>query len=280
MKNLRIKIPFILNTNAYTGAVLLITLLVIFSKTIEKAEGFVAVVIIICVLMVLNGLSNILLEKVDYSNVYQVKEKEKILGISNNNGTNYIMLFTFLLISAIWLGAQSRIGQITYLIIILPLFATVCFVVIGMVLHMLNNNFETPSYFIGYAFLFFMLGSWSKGAIANTYGEERIDSLFEKSEYTTKYYVNLFPDEDSAKNYRLPADIHVYHENHEGDETLTSVKCIRIEKAYLPNGGYVSFSYNEYNEEDEKNLRFGKKVDLTDSSGKNWYVELVDRKVK
>lgn len=276
MKNLRIIIPFILNTNAYAGAVLLITLLVIFSKTIEKAEGFVAVVIIICVLMVLNGVANILLEeKVGYSNVYQVKDKEKILGVSNNNGTNYIMLFIFLLISAIWLGVQPRIGQITYLIIILPLFATVCFVVIGMVLHMLNNSFETPSALIGYAFLFFMLGSWSKGAIANTYGEERIDSFFEKSEYTTKYYVNLFPDEDSAKNYRLPADIFVYYE--EGDETSSSVKCIRIGKAYFPNGGYVSFSDDG---EDEKNLRFGKKVDLTDSSGKNWYVELVDRKVK
>jgi len=277
MKNLRIKLPFILNTNAYAGAVLLITLLVIFSKTIEKAEGFVAVVIIICVLMVLNGVANILLEKTDYSNVYQVKDKEKILGVSNNNGTNYIMLFIFLVISAIWLGVQSRIGRITYLIIILPLFATVCFVVIGMVLHMLNNNFEMPSSLIGYAFLFYMLGSWSKGAIANTYGEERIDSFFEKSEYTTKYYVNLFPNEDSAKNYRLPADIHVYYEDHEGDETSTSVKCIRIEKAYFPNGGYVSFSDNG---DDEENLRFGKKVDLTDSSGKDWYVELVDEKVK
>ena len=89
--------------------------------------------------------------------------------------------------------------------------------------------------------------------------------------------MNLFPNEDNATNYRLPADIHVYYENYEGDETSTSVKCIRIEKAYFPNGGYVSFSYNG---EDKKNLRFGGKVDLTDSSGKNWYVELVDKKVK
>jgi len=113
------------------------------------------------------------------------------------------------------------------------------------------------------------------------YKEEKIGSIFEKAEYTTQYYVNLFPKNSDSKNYRVKADIYsVVSENSYTDGDSEKVAYNReyyIERAYFPNGGSVSFEDNVGSGE---SLVLNKKEYLVDDDGEEWYVELTNVKVK
>lgn len=77
-----------------------------------------------------------------------------------------------------------------------------------------------------------------------------------------EYYVNLFPAEDSQKNYRVPGLIY----KEENGYNLAIV--------YWSNGGETTFD-GEW-----RTVVLGEKVKLKDDEGKEWYVELTKTKVK
>ena len=52
-----------------------------------------------------------------------------------------------------------------------------------------------------------------------------------------------------------------------------SERIYLIEKAFFSKGRYISFG--DY---DLEPLKIGKKITLTDNSGRTWYVELTDKK--
>lgn len=73
-----------------------------------------------------------------------------------------------------------------------------------------------------------------------------------------KYYVNLFPEEDSQKNYRVPGLVFV----DEGGFSLFEV--------FWSNGGTTTFENHSH----DSKLIIGEKVFIEDDEGEDWYVEL------
>jgi hypothetical protein len=64
-------------------------------------------------------------------------------------------------------------------------------------------------------------------------GEARPGAFHEKTDYSAKVYVNVFPDGDKSKNYKLPADMSKVSDD--------GGAAYNIEKVYWPNGGYFEF---------------------------------------
>jgi hypothetical protein len=102
---------------------------------------------------------------------------------------------------------------------------------------------------------------------------EKIGGIFEKSEYTTNYYINLFPENSETKNYLVKAQIHVFTEEY--DEN-TSERVYRLQEAYFPNGGKITF----YDYGDSESLSLNEKVYLKDDSGRYWDIVLTPQKCK
>ncbi|MFT9486642.1 MAG: hypothetical protein ACH0QD_04635 [Tepidibacillus sp.] len=75
-----------------------------------------------------------------------------------------------------------------------------------------------------------------------------------------KYYVNLYPG-DGVKNYRVLADV-----SKEGE--------YYINKAYFPNGGFITFE-NAYA---ITPIQFNNKIEIHDDQNRTWYVELTPLK--
>lgn len=109
-------------------------------------------------------------------------------------------------------------------------------------------------------------------AYTKNFGSEIIGSFFEKHEYKTQYYVNLFADKGYAKNYRVVADVHVYSTTEEDGEDTYTTKHIVIERVYWPNGGYSIF--------DDCELESGDNGYCTDNDDRTWYIELTNKKPK
>ncbi len=116
------------------------------------------------------------------------------------------------------------------------------------------------------------------------YSNTQIGSLFERSNYKEKYWVNLFPNENNDKNYRVPADIIAtfYTSENECENNFgvnepceQSERLYLISKAYFNNGGYITFDDTEESE----SLKINEKVLITDVDGKEWWIELTDKKV-
>lgn len=101
-----------------------------------------------------------------------------------------------------------------------------------------------------------------------------LGSLFEKEEYKAYYYVNMFPSEYVAKNYRVKAEIiATWDEWSDGERQ----RAYRIEKAFMPNGGIISFENNAY---DNDPLEIGEKININDDKGREWYIMLTAEKAK
>ena len=103
-------------------------------------------------------------------------------------------------------------------------------------------------------------------------GSTQIDSILEKPEYREQYYVYMYPEGSLSKNYKLEADIYSNLTEYEDNK----VREYFIEKAYFPNGGYITF------EDDLRmtSLEIDKKVSITDDENKDWKVVLTKEKVK
>lgn len=209
--------------------------------------------------------------------VHFIKTKEEFTNMSSI-GTYFIVLLIF------YFGQFSfdyikPMGTNIFIVMVL-----VCIIFCIRILiweGLERKNFVSPIT-IGHALAIYLLFAWGKNSYIRTYGDEIIGSYFEKSEYNTQYYVNVFPDDEGSKNYRLPAEIHVYSETEEGEtsedrfgqehtETYTT-KYIIIEKAFWPNGGYLDF--------DDCQLEIGDKVLCSDQEGRDWYIELTNEKVR
>lgn len=98
---------------------------------------------------------------------------------------------------------------------------------------------------------------------AKYYGNQ-IGSLFEQGEYEATYYVNLFENENRAKNYRVVAEIY----RTEGKYTLISVQW--------PNGGELTF----YDTGWDYPVKPYEKIEVKDDNGETWFVELTKDRVQ
>lgn len=95
------------------------------------------------------------------------------------------------------------------------------------------------------------------------WGTNTIGSFFSRNEFEAQYYVNIFPENSKAKNYRLVADIHQYDSG-----------IIFLKKVYWPNGGYSTF------DDLGDGLNFEYETRWIDNNEKVWRVELTRDKVK
>ena len=107
------------------------------------------------------------------------------------------------------------------------------------------------------------------------WGSKIPGSFFERAEYEEMFYVNLFPDGQKVKSYRVPALIRASVESDiDYDDKSYSWREYRIQFAAMPNGGQVSF----YSADDF--LELGKSVTIFDDYGKYWRIELTDEPAK
>lgn len=103
------------------------------------------------------------------------------------------------------------------------------------------------------------------------WGSKIPGAFFERSDYQGMFYVNLFPDGQKVKSYRVPAVIRAtIVEEGRGDDCY-SWREYRIEFAAMPNGEKVTFdNADEY-------LELKTIVPLYDDNGRCWGVELTDQ---
>ncbi|MHB8065804.1 MAG: hypothetical protein ACYDG2_24840 [Ruminiclostridium sp.] len=118
----------------------------------------------------------------------------------------------------------------------------------------------------------------------NYWGTTTIGSFFEKNYYTTQYYVNLFPDKNNAKNYRVKADIisdiiEWDGTDNEENSFTNSKRVYWLKKVYFNNSGYITFDKVIENADDDSGLEVDEKVHLIDDKGEEWWAELTKEKV-
>lgn len=92
-----------------------------------------------------------------------------------------------------------------------------------------------------------------------------IGSIYEATDYTQNFYVLMFPDKDSVKNYKVPAQIY----STMGD----TGRVYHIECAYMPNGGVIKFDEYQY-------LIPNKLKAVDDVNEDSWRIELIDEKAE
>lgn len=209
--------------------------------------------------------------------VHFIKTKEEFTNMSNIG--NYLMVLLIFFVGQFSFDYLKPVGPTIFLVLILTCIIFCFRILIWEGLE--RKNFVSPIT-IGHALAIYLLFAWGKNSYIRSYGDEILGSYFEKSEYKTQYYVNVFPDDEGSKNYRLPADIHVYSETEEGEtsedrfgqehtESYTT-KYIIVDKVFWPNGGYLDF--------DDCQLEIGDKVLCSDQEGRDWYIELTNEKVR
>ena len=118
-----------------------------------------------------------------------------------------------------------------------------------------------------------------KPVIVRFWGVPEIGHLFEKRKpYDTDYYVNLFPRNAEAKNYRLKARITVSEDNCYGSDNGSEddFDCypgpIYLNRVTWPNGGASYF--------EECDIEINQKKLCWDNEKREWLVELTDQRVK
>lgn len=209
--------------------------------------------------------------------VHFIKPKAELTNMSNIG--NYLMVLLIFFTGQFSFDYLKPLGPTIFIVLVLVCVIFCIRIIIWEGLD--RKNFISPIT-IGHALAIYLLFSWGKNSYIRSYGDEIIGSYFEKSQYKTKYYVNVFPDDNESKNYRLQADIHVYSDTEEGEtsedrfgqehtETYTT-KYIILEKVFWPNGGYLDF--------DDCQLEIGDKVYCSDQDGRYWYIELTNEKVR
>lgn len=108
--------------------------------------------------------------------------------------------------------------------------------------------------------------------LVSPFASERIGSVFEKAEYTTYYWVNMFPENSLTKNYQVKAKIHVFTDS---DEDY-SERRYEIEEAYFPDGGTITF----YEYGCDEFLKINERVAIRDDQKRDWDIVLLDIKAK
>lgn len=124
------------------------------------------------------------------------------------------------------------------------------------------------------------LAIWMIGSsVVSHYGTKIPGSSFERDNYEELFYVNLFPDGQKVKSYRVPAMVSASYEasssytDGNGDAQDVFEHVYRIQFAILPNGGKVSFN------DPYEALELGKIVTMFDVDKRYWGIELTNRSV-
>jgi hypothetical protein len=91
----------------------------------------------------------------------------------------------------------------------------------------------------------------------------------EKGDYEAKVYVNLFPDDDSTKNYRLVGDIERSSDCDSDGESSSCYSSYYLHKITFPDEGHIAF--------DDCTIELHKKNYCQDDDGTDWDVELTDQ---
>lgn len=208
----------------------------------------------------------------DSNFLYRLKTKEELTSISNIG--NYIIILIILFLSQSSFDYIKPIGSAVFMALIV---ISIIYCIWILLWQFIKKKTYISPITIGHVLAIYFLFNWGKNSYIRSYGDEILGSYFEKSEYRTKYYVNIFPDRESGENFRLPADIHVYSDE-QGEETgenyvsTYTTKYIVVEKVYLPEGGYLDF--------EDCQIEINDKVLCTDQNKKKWYIELTKEKVK
>lgn len=113
-------------------------------------------------------------------------------------------------------------------------------------------------------FVVLILGILNDIVPRTPFGSEEIGGLFEKNNYSAYYYVLLFPDDSDSKNYKVIAEI-------EADG-----RDYTIERAYLPEGGYVTF--NDLLFYSDEKVAFNQKIRLPDEDDNVWEIQLLNER--
>lgn len=122
---------------------------------------------------------------------------------------------------------------------------------------------------------FAVLGTILVSFLTSQFGPKVPGSWFERSEYSAELYVNLFPQEGSPTNYRVPALIKSEkRESTVGDESFVD-RVYTIVRADFPGPGHVSFG-----DLGEQIVFPGTRTSVTDNSGRKWHVELTSEQVR
>jgi hypothetical protein len=210
--------------------------------------------------------------------VYYLKTKEELVDDS-------LLAYNFIILIVLYfaseeLGHYKLIGFIILLILISIYVCIYSYIIFWEVFER-NNIFSFNTILLSISILFYY--AIGNGAYVINYGDEELNSFYEKPEYRTQYYVNVFPDNYDTKNYRLPSDIYVFSETMEaenrssddyiggGSNDYYTEKYIILEKVYWPNGGYLEF--------EDCQLIQGERVKCIDKNEDIWYIELTDHKV-
>jgi hypothetical protein len=220
-----------------------------------------------------------LYEELNDENVFIHRRKSRIELTDNFNIYNYLRSLFVLYLGYAFGEISGPIGLSTFLFLV---FACLIYCLWILIWEQKRGKNRLSPIVLSHFFVIFILISWGKNSYIRIYGNEIIGSYLEKSNYRTQYYINLFPNDENSKNYRLPADIHVFTELEEGETTedrfgqestsFSKVKYITVEKIYWPNGGYLYFE-DCFLDIGEKNLCY-------DQNNEGWYIELTEEKVK
>ncbi len=206
-----------------------------------------------------------------------IKTKEDFT--KDSNIINIIAVLVILYFGQNSINYFKVLGPIIFLVLILILIILCLLFLIQEINE--KKRLLTPITF-GISFFIYLIYCIGEETYIRNFGNEIIGSYFEKPEYYAQYYVNLFPEVNSIKNYRLPADVHVFSITEEGETyeeyrgmehtEIYTIKYLSLKKIYWPNGGYLVF--------DESHLIMGEKVKCVDQDGKEWFIELTNEKVK
>ena len=124
-----------------------------------------------------------------------------------------------------------------------------------------------------------------------------IGSYYEATEYTAKYYVIMSREPETNPNrkaYTLPAEIErrldegaetfhssTYYLDGETYEQDVSTPSYHINYLYFPNGGYLTFTYDEaYEEPDRTDLLLNEETMVADYHGDEYYITLTNKKAE
>lgn len=132
------------------------------------------------------------------------------------------------------------------------------------------NNLFTNKYTLTLVICIITIGGYHF-IMQTFYRNTQIGSIYEKSEYSEKYYVYLSYSKDSVKLYKLPADITSCLEEYvDSSDNLAHTRQYYISNVYWPNGNILDFDYQE--------ITPNKKSHFCDREGNNYYIELTTEK--
>lgn len=136
----------------------------------------------------------------------------------------------------------------------------------------------------------FVLGIFSSPPVFSNFENTNIGSFFEKDSYQERYYVYIRKDTEKFNSYKVEADIRKCDYGYpsyteDGDETfIVKGSGYFIEKAYLPNGGFITFLDDETDGLSEitpnNRLHPEKEASCQDNKGNEYHIYSTTEKVR